>query len=455
MVKRTTSRRTSTTDRHGHRVTIDRRTFLTAAAAAAAGLVALSCSDGGSDAQRTGRARRARRPPSRRPPAPTRPRHHPRPRHRAARRRATFVDTGPRNRDRVALTFHTNGDLDLAQQLLDVLSAHNVVMTSFIVGDWLDANPTWAKKITDAGHELANHTYTHPSFLTLSRDAMLDEIVRCRDVLERLSGSPGAFFRPSGTDDGTAALPDVVLDVAGEAGYRTVLGFDVDPHDYDDPGADAVVQRTLDAVGPGSIVSLHFGHPGTIAAMPAILDGLQRRRASRRCTRRSCWRERADALHRGAAGRRGPRREQRGVTALPAGSARRASRARRAMPSSTTPTRSARAAVDSRCATTIDGAVLGEPVERELDHALGTRVEARRGFVEHEDGGIGERGARERHELALAARQPRPALPHLGVEADRAARRSGRRHRARRSRPPPLRRSRRDGRRARCRARCR
>ena len=84
---------------------------------------------------------------------------------------------------------------------------------------------------------------------------MLDEIVRCRDMLERLSGSPAAFFRPSGTDDGTAALPDVVLDVAGEAGYRTVLGFDVDPLDYADPGADAVAQRTLDAVGPGSIVS--------------------------------------------------------------------------------------------------------------------------------------------------------------------------------------------------------
>ena len=150
-------------------------------------------------------------------------------------------------------------------------------MTSFIVGNWLDANPTWAKKITDAGHELANHTYTHLSFLTLSRDAMLDEIVRCRDVLERLSGSPGEFFRPSGTDDGTAKLPDVVLDVAGEAGYRTVLGFDVDPHDYADPGADAVAQRTLAAVGPGSIVSLHFGHPGTIAAMPAILDGLDQK----------------------------------------------------------------------------------------------------------------------------------------------------------------------------------
>jgi peptidoglycan/xylan/chitin deacetylase (PgdA/CDA1 family) len=257
-------------------VTIDRRTFLTAAVAAAAGLVAISCSDGGGgaagDATSTTRTPTTEAPteaPTTRPPDATST-----PSTTSASHVATFVDTGPRDHDRIALTFHTNGDLDLAQQLLDVLTAHNVVMTSFIVGEWLDASPTWAKKITDAGHELANHTYTHPSFLTLSRDAMLDEVVRCRDVLVRLSGSPGAFFRPSGTDDGTTALPQVVLDVAGEAGYRTVLGFDVDPHDYEDPGADAVAQRTLAAVGPGSIVSLHFGHPGTIAAMPAILDGL-------------------------------------------------------------------------------------------------------------------------------------------------------------------------------------
>jgi peptidoglycan/xylan/chitin deacetylase (PgdA/CDA1 family) len=256
-------------------VTVDRRTFLTAAAAATAGLFAVSCSDSGSNAHADGTTTSG--PPGTAPPDTTAPATTPptTPVTTGSGRPATFVDTGPRNRDRVALTFHTNGDLGLAQQLLDVLSAHQVVMTSFIVGNWLDANPTWAKKITDAGHELANHTYSHPSFLTLSHDAMLDEVVRCRDVLVRLSGSPGEFFRPSGTDDGTAALPDAVLAVAAEAGYKTVLGFDVDPHDYEDPGAGAVTQRTLDAVGPGSIVSLHFGHPGTIAALPAIFDGLK------------------------------------------------------------------------------------------------------------------------------------------------------------------------------------
>jgi hypothetical protein len=56
-----------------------------------------------------------------------------------------------------------------------------------------------------------------------------------------------------------------------------VLGFDVDPLDYDDPGASVVTQRTLAAVHPGAIISLHFGHAGTVAAMPAILDGLDQR----------------------------------------------------------------------------------------------------------------------------------------------------------------------------------
>jgi peptidoglycan/xylan/chitin deacetylase (PgdA/CDA1 family) len=150
-------------------------------------------------------------------------------------------------------------------------------MTAFIVGQWLDANPSWAQRLVDGGHELANHTYTHPTFSRLSADAMTDEIVRCRDVIARLTGSGGTFFRPSGTADGTTAPSEEVLDVAGTAGYPIVLGFDIDPFDYQDPGADAVKTRTLDAARPGGIVSLHFGHPGTIAALPSILDGLRER----------------------------------------------------------------------------------------------------------------------------------------------------------------------------------
>lgn len=188
---------------------------------------------------------------------------------------ARFVSSGPPGRDQVALTFHTDGDLGLAQQLLDALSSGKATITAFVVGSWLQQHPDWAKKLLDHGHELANHTQNHRSFPKLTPVQMEAEIVECRDVLQRLTGTPGAFFRPSGTANGTDRPSSAVLDAAGSAGYATVLGFDVDPLDYRDPGTAAVVSRTLATVGPGSILSLHFGHPGTIAALPRILDGIR------------------------------------------------------------------------------------------------------------------------------------------------------------------------------------
>ncbi len=247
---------------------IGRRSFL-AAATVAVGALATACGGGsdGSDAatgSSTTRAPTATTLPPTVPPS-------------AAPAPARFVVSGPTDHDRVALTFHTNGDLGLVDNLLAVLADRRVHVTTFIVGNWLDANPDMAARIAAGGHEFANHTYTHPTFGDLSRDAMLDEIVRCHDVLTRLTGGPGAYFRPSGTDDGTTSPGEQVLAVAGEAGYGAVLGFDVDPLDYDDPGADVVVQRTLATVAAGSIVSLHCGHAGTVDALPAILDGIERK----------------------------------------------------------------------------------------------------------------------------------------------------------------------------------
>jgi peptidoglycan/xylan/chitin deacetylase (PgdA/CDA1 family) len=248
---------------------ISRRAFLGAGALAALGAVVAAC--GGDD----GRARSSTTAAPTTPPTtpagsqatspPTTP---------PATGPAKFVDAGPATKARVALTFHTDGDLALAQQYLDVLAQRNVHVTCFVVGKWLDVNPTWATKLTAAGHELANHTYNHLTFDQLPPAQMADEIVRCRDLLVRLTGKPGKYFRPSGTDDGTTTPPAAVLQAAGEAGYGTVLGFDVDPLDYTDPGAAAVTQRTLAAIKAGSIVSLHFNHPGTLAALPGILDGL-------------------------------------------------------------------------------------------------------------------------------------------------------------------------------------
>jgi peptidoglycan/xylan/chitin deacetylase (PgdA/CDA1 family) len=188
-----------------------------------------------------------------------------------------FVSSGPRDRQQIALTFHVNGDPALATRLLDLLRGDRVPITAFMVGNWLDPNHDLATRFVTDGHEVANHTFTHPTFPTLDRNAMTNEVVGCRNAISRLTGNGGRFFRPSGTANGTDSPAPVVLDVAGGAGYATVVGYDVDPADYQDPGAATVSRRTLTAVRPGSIVSLHFGHPGTIDALPSILAGLQAR----------------------------------------------------------------------------------------------------------------------------------------------------------------------------------
>jgi peptidoglycan/xylan/chitin deacetylase (PgdA/CDA1 family) len=99
------------------------------------------------------------------------------------------------------------------------------------------------------------------------------EVDRAADELERLTGSAGRWFRPSGTPRSTPAIRAAAV----AAGYGACLGYDVDPLDYTDPGPDAIVASLARQVRPGSVVSLHLGHPGTVAALPAVLAHLHDR----------------------------------------------------------------------------------------------------------------------------------------------------------------------------------
>lgn len=186
---------------------------------------------------------------------------------------AVEIGHGPRTTAAVALTFHGAGDPALARALLGEAERAGGRVTVLAVGSWLDANPSMARRILDGGHDLGNHTQTHQPMLQLDAAACDREIVGCRQVLQRLTGGPGRWFRPSGT----AHANSIIEAAAGRAGYRNTLSYDVDPQDYTDPGANAVVERTLAAVTNGSIVSLHLGHAGTVAALPAILTGLDTR----------------------------------------------------------------------------------------------------------------------------------------------------------------------------------
>jgi peptidoglycan/xylan/chitin deacetylase (PgdA/CDA1 family) len=103
--------------------------------------------------------------------------------------------------------------------------------------------------------------------------AAYTEIAECAQQLRTLTGNEGRWFRPSQTQYATPLIERE----ARQAGYRTCVSYDVDSLDYTDPGPDAVVATVLAKIRPGSIVSMHFGHEGTVTALPAILKGLAER----------------------------------------------------------------------------------------------------------------------------------------------------------------------------------
>ncbi|MDL5203906.1 polysaccharide deacetylase family protein [Streptomyces sp. ALI-76-A] len=245
----------------GRVTTTDRRAALrTGAALLAAGALTAGCAPQGAAAGPAPATRPS--PAGSAAPAPRRFPAHP-----------AQLTHGPRGRARVALTFHGQGDPATARALLATAERHDARVTVLAVGTWLDAHPDLARRILDGGHDLGNHTVRHLDINALSEAEAREEIDGCARRLKRLTGSVGTWFRPSRA---TRASP-LVERLAQRAGYPHVLSYDVDSLDFTSPGADAVTRSVSGAIRNGSVVSLHFGYADTVAALPAVLDELDRR----------------------------------------------------------------------------------------------------------------------------------------------------------------------------------
>jgi peptidoglycan/xylan/chitin deacetylase (PgdA/CDA1 family) len=180
------------------------------------------------------------------------------------------VTQGPTDRAAVALTFHGQGEVAQVEALLKELENGGARATVLAVGSWLQAQPAMAGRILDGGHELGNHTQNHADIAKMDAAGAFAEINSCAQLLNRLTGSIGTWFRPSQTQYSTATIRSQ----AAKVGYRTCLSYNLDSLDYTDPGAAAIVRNVATAIQKGSIVSLHFGHAGTVTAIPQILDAL-------------------------------------------------------------------------------------------------------------------------------------------------------------------------------------
>ncbi len=157
--------------------------------------------------------------------------------------------------------------------LLDELKRGGARVTVLAVGTWLAANADLGRRLLADGHELGNHTQHHADIKTMKPQLAYAEISACAEAVRAVAGSIGRWFRPSQTQYATPTIKSA----ARRAGYPTCLSYDVDPRDFTDPGPSAIVSATLAAARPGSIVSLHCGHEGTVAAIAPILTGLRAR----------------------------------------------------------------------------------------------------------------------------------------------------------------------------------
>ena len=186
--------------------------------------------------------------------------------------RTTEIGHGPRTVPSVALTFHGAGDPRIASQVLAAVEQAGAAVTVLAVGTWLQAYPAMGDRVLRGGHELGNHTLHHKPMRLMDEATAYAEILGGQQQVHKHVTTP-TWFRPSGTPHATPAI----LAAAERAGYASSLAYDVDPRDYTDPGPALIVSRVLSQARAGSIVSLHLGHPGTVAAMPRILVGLHRR----------------------------------------------------------------------------------------------------------------------------------------------------------------------------------
>ncbi|WP_173095572.1 polysaccharide deacetylase family protein [Actinomadura verrucosospora] len=167
----------------------------------------------------------------------------------------------------VALTFD-DGPAESTGRLLDILAAHHVRATFFIVGQQAAKFPDLVRREHEAGHEVADHSYTHADLGRAPTKKILSELNRTQEAIRRASGVAPTILRPP-----YGSLSKRLTAITKRMGLAQVL-WTVDPLDWEHRNTKYVEERVLKAVKPGYIVLMHDIHPTTVEAIPAIIEKL-------------------------------------------------------------------------------------------------------------------------------------------------------------------------------------
>ncbi len=169
----------------------------------------------------------------------------------------------------IAMTFDDGPHVTNTPRLLDMVKQRHIKLTFFELGERITQDPEILKRIVAEGHELGNHSWSHPDFARMSDTAVRSELQRTQEAFQEAVGFKPTLMRPP-----YGAITKAQRDwIHREFGFKIIL-WDVDPLDWKRPGPDVVARRIISGARPGSIILSHDIHKPTIDAMPQVFDTL-------------------------------------------------------------------------------------------------------------------------------------------------------------------------------------
>ena len=173
----------------------------------------------------------------------------------------------------IALTFDDGPHKKYTPEILDLLAKYDAKATFFVVGQNAEKNPEVVLRMYEEGHEIANHTYTHP--LKTNVPNLIKEIKQTHDTIYSISGYSPILFRPV-----EGQYTDAMIDAIVKEGYKVVMwSWHRDTLDWKSPGVNQIVDTVLEGVKEGNVVLFHDGggnREQTVKALKKILPALEK-----------------------------------------------------------------------------------------------------------------------------------------------------------------------------------
>ncbi|TDL72535.1 hypothetical protein E2R56_15130 [Rhodococcus qingshengii] len=136
-------------------------------------------------------------------------------------------------------------------EILAALKKHQVKASFFLEGRWVKNNPELAKMIVSAGHEVGNHSYTHPDMKRISAAQIREQLNKTNEVIEAATGKKSIWFAPP-----SGSYRDETVTIAAEFKMKTVM-WTVDTIDWQKPSPDQLINRVTSKISNGSMVLMH------------------------------------------------------------------------------------------------------------------------------------------------------------------------------------------------------